>query len=84
MRILNWDEFSLCYSTKKRNLAGVGYTGGSGLLDVAYAGESGLTGVGYTGKFGLPGVAYTGEYRSSVWPTQRTPQKKFSHKNSPA
>jgi hypothetical protein len=65
-------------------LTGVGYTGESGLLGVAYAGESGLTGVGYTGKFGLPGVAYTEEYRSSVWPTQRTPQKIFSHKKSPA
>jgi hypothetical protein len=61
-------------STKKffsQKLTGVGYTG-----------KSGLPGVSYTGKFGLPGVAYTGEYRSSVWPTQRTPQKNFSHKNS--
>ncbi len=75
MRILNFDEFSLCY------FRCVGYTGESGLLGVAYSGESGLTGVGYTGKFGLPGVAYTGEYRSSVWPTQRTTQKKiFSQK----
>ncbi len=67
-----------CVIQPKRNLAGVGYTGESGLLGVAYTGASGLTGVGYTdtGKFGLSGVAYTGEYRSSVWPTQRTPQKK--------
>jgi hypothetical protein len=83
MGILNFGKFSLCYSTK-RKLAGVGYTGESGLLGVAYARESGLTGVGYTGKFELCDVAYTGEYRSSVWPTQRTPQKNFSHKESPA
>jgi hypothetical protein len=43
--------------------------------------ESELTGVGYTGKFGLPGVAYPGEYRSSEWPTQRTPQTIFLTKN---
>ncbi len=71
-----------CVIQLNRNLAGVGYTGESRLLGVAYGGESELTGVGYTGKFGLPGVAYTGEYISSVWPTQRTPQKNFSHKNS--
>jgi hypothetical protein len=73
-----------CVIQPKRKLAGVGYTSESGLLGVAYAGETGLTGVGYTSKFGLPGGAYTGEYRSSVWPTQRTPQKMFSHKKSPA
>ncbi len=67
----------------KRKLAGVGYTGESGLLGVAYAGESGLTGVGYTGKFDRPGVAYTGEYRSSAWPTQETPPKKIYLKNLP-
>jgi hypothetical protein len=72
-----------CVLQPQRKLAGVGYTGESGLIGVAYAGESGLIGVGYTGKFGLPGVVYTGEYRSSVWPTQRTPQNLFSHKNSP-
>ncbi len=69
MRIINFDEFSLCYSTE-RKLAGVGYTGESGLLDVAYSGESGLTGVaytedftgvGYTSESRLPGAAYTGE-----------------------
>ncbi len=69
-----------CVIQLKRKLAGVGYTGESGPLGVAYAGESGLTGVGYAGKFGLRGVAYTGEYRLSVWPTQWTPQKKFSQK----
>jgi hypothetical protein len=71
--------------TKKifpQKITGVSYTGVSGLLGVGYTGESGLTSVGYTGKFGLIGVAYTGEYRSSVWPTQRTPQKYFSHKKS--
>ncbi len=103
MRILNFDEFSLCYSTKKetrrcrlhrcvwtprcslhlhrwvqiigvaytgdstqifffsQKLAGVGYTGESGLTGVGYTGESGLTGVGYTSESRLPGVAYTGE-----------------------
>jgi hypothetical protein len=61
-----------CVIRPKRKLAGVGYTGESGLLGVAYTGESGLTGVGYTAKFGHPG-----EYRSSVWPTQGTPQKFF-------
>jgi hypothetical protein len=49
MRILNFDKFSLCYSTKKEIRAGVGYTVESGLLDVDYTGESGLTGVAYTG-----------------------------------
>jgi hypothetical protein len=83
MGISNFGEFSLCYSTKKQTRR-CRLTGESGLLGVAYARESGLTSVGYTGKFVLPGVAYTGEYRSSVWPTQRTPQKKFSHKKSPA
>ncbi len=84
MGILNFGEFSLCYSTKKVT-RWCRYTGESGLLSVAYAGESGLTGVGYTGKFGLPGViTYTSEYRSLVWPTQRTPEKNFSHKKSPA
>jgi hypothetical protein len=73
-----------CVIQPKRNLVGVGYTSESGLLGVAHAREPGLTGVCYTGKFGLPDVAYTGEYRSSVWPTQRNPLKKFSHKNSPA
>ncbi len=43
MGILNFSEFSLCYSTKKE-LAGVGYTGESGLLGVGYTGKSGLTG----------------------------------------
>ncbi len=66
-----------CVIQPKRNLAGVGYTGESGLLGVAYAGESGLTGVGYTSNFGLPGVAYTGENRLFVWFTQRTPPKFF-------
>jgi hypothetical protein len=73
MRIINFEEFLLCYSTKKET-RGVGYTGESGLFGVAYTGESRLTDVGYTGKFGLPSVAYTGEYKSSVWPTQGTPQ----------
>jgi hypothetical protein len=69
-----------CVIQQRRKLAGVGYTGESGLLRVAYAGESGLTSVGYTSKFGLPGVAHTGEYRSSVWPAQGTPQKFFPQK----
>ncbi len=72
-----------CVIQLKRKLAGVGYTGESGLLGVAYAGDSGLIGVGYTGKFRLPGVAYTDENRSSVWPSQGTPQKLFSQKKSP-
>jgi hypothetical protein len=71
MRILNLTIFR-CVIQLKRKLAGVGYTG-----------ESGLPGVGHTGKFGLPGVAYTGEYRSSVSPTQGTPQKNISQKNLP-
>jgi hypothetical protein len=37
-----------CVLQPKRKLAGIGYTGESGLLGVAYAGESGLTGVAYT------------------------------------
>jgi hypothetical protein len=45
----------------KRKLAGVCYTGESGLLVVDYTGESGPTGVGYTGESILLGVAYTGE-----------------------
>jgi hypothetical protein len=81
MGILNFGEFSLCYSTRKETRR-CRLHRESGLLGVAYARESGLTGVGYTGKFGLPGVAYTGEYRSSVWPTQRTSQKCFSYKKS--
>jgi hypothetical protein len=79
MRILNFDKFSLCYSTKTK-LASVGYTVEPGLLGVANAGVSGLTSVGYTDKFGLRGVAYTGEYKSLVWPTQGTPPTNFSQK----
>jgi hypothetical protein len=71
MGILNFCEFC-CVIQPKRKLAAVGYTSESGLLGVAYAGESGLA--------RLPGVAYTDEYRSSVWPTQRTPHKKISQK----
>jgi hypothetical protein len=54
--------------------------GESELLGVAYAGKSGLTSVGFTGMFELLGVAYTSESRSSVWPTQGTPQKFFLKK----
>ncbi len=59
-----------------KELAGVGYTGKSGLPGVAYAGESGLTGVDCTKKSGLSVVAYTRESRWPVWPTQESP--KFS------
>jgi hypothetical protein len=38
IRILNFAEFSRCYSIIK-NLAGVGYTDESGLPVVAYTGE---------------------------------------------
>ncbi len=44
-----------------QKLAGVGYTGESGLSDVGYKCESGLTGVGYTGESRLSSVTYTGE-----------------------
>jgi hypothetical protein len=44
-----------------KKLAGVGYTGESGLSCVGYTDESGLTGVGYTGESRLPGVPYLGE-----------------------
>ncbi len=71
-----------CFIQPKTKLASVGYTVEPGLLGVANAGVSGLTGVGYTDKFGLRGVSYTSEYKSMVWPTQRTPTKNFSHKNS--
>jgi hypothetical protein len=70
MRILNFDEFSHGIQLK-RKLAGVGYTGESGLLSVAYAGESEFA-----------GVAHTCEYRSSVWPTQGTPHKKICSKKT--
>jgi hypothetical protein len=46
MRILNFDEFSLCYSTKKETCRCRLHK--SGLLSVAYARESGLIGVAYT------------------------------------
>ncbi len=57
MRILISTNFR-CVIQPKRNLAGICYTGESGLLGVAYIR---LTGVGYTGESRLPGVAYTGE-----------------------
>ncbi len=64
MSISNFDEFSLCCSTKKETCqCTVGYIVEYGLPGVAYARESGLASVGYTGKFGLPSVAYTAEYR---------------------
>jgi hypothetical protein len=56
----------------KRKLAGVVYTGESGVTSVAYTGDSTqiffsqkLTNVGYTGESGLTGVGYTGESRLS-------------------
>jgi hypothetical protein len=77
MRILNFDEFSLCYSTKKETcrcrqhksgLLGVAYARESGLIGVAYTEDSTtffsqrkLTGVGYTGE--LNGVGYTSKSR---------------------
>jgi hypothetical protein len=58
MRIFNFYESLLCYSTKKETCR------------CSLRWESGLTSVGYTGKFGIPGVAYAGVYRSSMWPTR--------------
>jgi hypothetical protein len=69
MRILNFDEFLLCYSTKKEpprcslhrwvQIISVAYTEDSTKKFFSQK----LTGVGYTGESRLPGVAYTGESR---------------------
>jgi hypothetical protein len=65
MMILNFEEFSQCYSTVKK-LASVGYTGESRIPGITCAGESGFTSAGYIGKSGFPGAAYSRESSTGV------------------